>query len=136
MRFGFGQVTSVLRRLHQNGYIYSCTKTDLYIPAPKRICIFLHQNGYMYSRTKTDIYIYIPARLVKVLRGMVGRIIASPEVELYRRIRKSNKDVIEDLGKFQGGEECLIAIGFQLEVGTAPLVVDKTVPVDKGMFSQ
>ncbi len=72
---------------------------------------------------------------MQVLRGMVGRIVASPEVELYRRIRKSNKDVIEDLGKFKGGEECLIAIGFQLEVGAAPLVVDKTVPVDKGIYS-
>jgi hypothetical protein len=47
---------------------------------------------------------------------MVTKILASPENATFRNIKKENPYYHQDLGQFEGGDMCLIALGFKQSI--------------------
>lgn len=52
---------------------------------------------------------------VELLLMFVTNIVQHPETDLFRRIKLSNKPYHEALGQYHGGDQCLVALGFQLQ---------------------
>ena len=50
------------------------------------------------------------------LEVMYAQILAHPEEEKFRRIRRNHPQFMEDIGQFDGGKEILIVSGFELGV--------------------
>lgn len=56
----------------------------------------------------------IKAALVVILK-ILGNIIANPSVEKYRKLSRQNAAFKKKVGDLSGGNECMIALGFQLQ---------------------
>lgn len=52
---------------------------------------------------------------VSILSKIISNIIAHPNDEKYRKINKNNVAFSKKVGTIQGGEGCLIALGFQMQ---------------------